>query len=488
MTHRMIVNVKLISNLIFSSRSGDSTMTRSYDYIPGSSILGWCAHMYIRQNGKADAEFMRLFVHGGIVFENLYITDGETSFVPSSLALKHPKYEANPVKNSLVQPCEDYYSIRDYCSIDKKTIKVLRVKKSISFHHDRDYDTGVSTDGAVFSYESINKEQEFSGAIIGGKADLLLVKEWFSPGIIRLGKSKTAQYGEAEVSTSEIIPVVQVVEPPDSCTMTLLSDMILLNKFGYSTLSIGELEALLGVGVISSHIASNRIDGILNVWHCRKPSDNTFAAGTTFVLEKLPDNWNKLENDGVGERKHEGYGRVSFKVINEDSYNSVVITKVDNENLGSVLMPPPSIIKDICSTIILANLSSHVQTLAYNLAVKIPVSSLSKSLISNLEGFARNEDFSKQLLTLKNKAINSMKDTKWDSENFFDYLVKIKIRLTELLNEHINTSCIKPLTDTAKYSLDIDYVKLEEEFLLTVFTNIRKQIKLKEDNQEDANE
>jgi CRISPR-associated protein Csx10 len=457
-------------------------MTRTFDFIPGSSILGWCAYQYLRQIGVADKEFMRLFVHGGLIFENLYISDEKREYLPSPLSLKHPKYKHNPVINSLISPCEDHYSLKHYCSIDGPSVQAIQVETSISFHHDRSYQTGITTEGAVFSYESINRGQDFSGKILGTEADLQSVVKWLNPGIIRLGKSKTAQYGEARVSTSGIEPIEKMKDPVGFVSMTLISDTIIQNELGFSTLSIPVLQNKLNIDVTSAQIASNRIEGILNIWHTRKPSENTFSAGTTFKLKRLPVNWQTMESDGIGERRHEGFGRVKFNIVTEKNYTFLNKTVIPDKQSSFTLESPPLLIQDICRSIIRNNLIMQIQILAFTLAEKIPIGKLTKSLITNLEGFAKSEDFVKHLKTLKSKSTQKMEDTKWDGNKFNEYLSGVEIELSNMIKELIAKPNVKPLVDTIRYTISEDYPKFQQEFLLTLFSILRKKLKQTEDD------
>jgi len=108
--------------------------------------------------------------------------------------------------------------------------------------------------------------------------------------------------------------------------MTLLSDAILYNGNGFSSLAVEDFSNYLKGATITNSISrKGRTEGFLNVWKLRKPSENVFAAGSSFLLDKLPGNAEDLVTLGLGERTHEGYGQVSFAVldpaIKELNYN-----------------------------------------------------------------------------------------------------------------------------------------------------------------------
>jgi len=65
------LKIELKSPLIIAHQSGDSTLTKTLSYIPGTSILGVLASNYLKKNGDMP-EFYRLFIRGGLGFKNIY--------------------------------------------------------------------------------------------------------------------------------------------------------------------------------------------------------------------------------------------------------------------------------------------------------------------------------------------------------------------------------------------------------------------------------
>ena len=48
-----------------------------------------------------------------------------------------------------------------------------------------------------FTYEAIQAGQSFQGAVLGSENDLNNLQTWLQEGEIRIGRSRSAQYGEA---------------------------------------------------------------------------------------------------------------------------------------------------------------------------------------------------------------------------------------------------------------------------------------------------
>ena len=86
------------------------------------------------------------------------------------------------------------------------------VKVERNYHHaragDRRKGRALENDGNLFTYEAIQANQSFQGAVLGSKVDLEKLQEWLKEvDSIGIGRSRSAQYGEAELEWMDIEPI-----------------------------------------------------------------------------------------------------------------------------------------------------------------------------------------------------------------------------------------------------------------------------------------
>lgn len=311
--------ITTLEPLIIAQHSDDPNMYETLQYIRGTVIQGVFAQNYLKaNNGIDDNLFTRLIVSGDCIFENAFPIVNDNLYTPSPLALVREKYNQKVAHNLLAASTnEQTKGISSLITIDGIEIYPLTIRKEIRLHNEIDNNKRTTKDGILFNYQSLPAGMVFSGAITLKKdADETLIQKIVpDKKEIRIGRSATSEYGKvcfewAETSDASIDSISGKV------IMTLLSDAIVYNKNGFSSLAIEDLgNYLKGTTITNSISRKGRIEGFLNVWKLRKPSENVFAAGSSFLLDKLPVNAPELVNFGLGERTHEGYGQVSFSVL-----------------------------------------------------------------------------------------------------------------------------------------------------------------------------
>jgi len=136
------------------------------------------ANEYIKRKGlgvKAheDDTFYNWFLKGELKFTNAYIVqknDDKTHILfPIPLSIQREKGKEEKAYDLLLQDEEfdkQTVGISGYGKIDGNNLYKKEVKKSLNFHHARDREKGVSKEGYIFNYESIDENQTFEGYII----------------------------------------------------------------------------------------------------------------------------------------------------------------------------------------------------------------------------------------------------------------------------------------------------------------------------------
>lgn len=350
--HEMPVSIRSLSLLIASDRIGENG--DSGGFIPGSFLLGALAARYLTVNGKDSASnpsFVRLFLSGETIWCNLYPVPNEDSsegYAPSPVSIRKYKnrdtfFDLSCVDNSEKEP---HKGLGEVFLVQRgnKTYYAHSPRMTIQYHHRRAEDPaygralgpeadipGDRDKGTFFQFQSLERDQFFKGSIIGSLEDLKTVSSLLpEDGILRLGKSRTAQYGRCRVSLSSPRPLGreedEVWEDGETLLFRLLSDTILLNENGHPEpnprLLAKEVAHILdvpeGVSVDETRIFVRKrlVGGYLGVWNLPRVQYPAIAAGS--VIAMMNDSGKSLDmarlrRTGVGLRVVDGFGRLDWK-------------------------------------------------------------------------------------------------------------------------------------------------------------------------------
>ncbi len=444
------VEVKTINPVIIPDKGFDSTMTNTKSFIPGNSILGLFAKEYIKNNkleksAHKDDFFKKSFLDGGIIFSNLYIKDNEREYLPTPLSVRYAKNDKAKIYDLLLQD-DDFdiqtKNINSFSHFDNDILYQKSVDKGIAFHHARDRESGTSKEGIIFNFEYIRENQVFSGYILG--EDTLIEKFFtsFEKELYgRVGKSKNSQYGKVEVKLSEPSDYSAINENESEngeVIMTLLSDAIIYNKFGFSTTNVQDIERYLGTKIKKAFIKQDRNEQFVGIWHLKKQSENVISAGSCFLLESLPEKFREFAEKGIGERVNEGFGRVIFNYQQEDELVS------QSSRSEKVLTRPPKKpskeVQDIVVAIVKEKILEKAKRTALEEASnfkRIP----SKSLLGKLQSMSKD--------------IGSFKPN-------FEQLSKKDIAKNQLIKCHNNNATLK---DYINKKLESDFSDVESDFI-----------------------
>ena len=272
-----------------------------------------------------------------------------------------------------------------------KTVKLqVNTHNTIDDHSQR---PSPDTGGAVYSYQAIPANTTFNAELRLPKS----IKDYLdqqSPNWIdtfnanlRLGQSKKDQYGLVNLETSKPkqLPSSKSIEHDQLLYVWVLSDVLLRDQRLKPTTNPDdfkrELEKQLDLKpeslterdddqLLSIMARSRRTDSWQVRWGFPRPSMLGLQAGSCFVY-KIPDKQKptpekiaELEARGIGERRAEGYGQISFNdplLINPLSHrerkeaastdNSPEPNSIPTDELKSVKRsPPPLLFKTVRET------------------------------------------------------------------------------------------------------------------------------------------
>ncbi len=477
------VRIKLEAPVIISLASGDSTMTQTLSYIPGSTVLGLLANLYIRQHGLYG--FNRLFMMGGLRFLNLYPFVNGEACIPCPQNLWKSKRIEKAGESSL----HNVFRIKTNLELKKNSSFVWRrvfsagktelhePQKQLAFHHERNYQKGISEESVVFTYEALAPGNEFCGYIVGAEEDLKLVKALLdNQSHLRLGKSKTAQYGRCDLVESEI---EELPEAKDAGNYLLLcSDAIFYNEEGTSCADKELLAKILGVKIEDAYTESGRHETAVSILKAKRPSEYTIKAGSIFKLEKLPENHQNIQRYGIGERRWEGFGEVMFVEAGRDHYHIDVPERAAvNKPEGKI----PTLIQNICSSTLQRLHISRLKEEAFNAAENINTKPLTKSLVARLDSFVKTGNFAGSLEQLRKTSTDKLRKAyDKDSKDLLTILKDIDNKIEGIIGETygLMLSENKRLANL-KTEFCLDDVSLNQArsiYLHTFFPALRRKI------------
>ena len=209
---------------VIPKADGDPNAVVTRQDVPGSNVWGAAAWCYLHQNQikEIDDEFRHLFLGETLRFLTAYpeVYNPEEDNEPQrTIPIPHSirKFKTSDVLVDLVgRPPEslDDEQTKRYngrygriSHINGQFLETQVVKTEQNYHHARARDRrkgralGVEErdGGAFFRYEAIKADQSFQGAVLGTIDDLNALQRWLKDDqLIRIGRSRSAQYGEAK--------------------------------------------------------------------------------------------------------------------------------------------------------------------------------------------------------------------------------------------------------------------------------------------------
>lgn len=365
--------VKLLEPCLFSDLSGDPNSAASVLYIPGSAMRGLLVGRYIRAGGTADAadaDFQRLFLNGSTRFLNGYPTDRAQRSLPVPLAWRRnkaliAKQPDTPLMDHSVEPPDDSTTQwvsagAPFCAFIEiedeipQTIRLLSPDTTISIHTSRARSAGraTRTDGAVYRYVALAEGQTFSAAVICDTLEDADLLHGYVEGEARLGGSKTAGYGrvvlqDAVVSQNWSERPLEMEDTGD-LVVTLLSHALVRNSNGHFVAEAEAVRAALQSKTkvtlpdpSVTFLAGEAVGGFNRTWGLPLPQATATAMGSVFVFPQVslePDAVRKLEAEGIGERRAEGFGRLMINAYRQEEWG-VALNSASDTTVPDLMAP-----------------------------------------------------------------------------------------------------------------------------------------------------
>jgi CRISPR-associated protein Csx10 len=179
---------------------------------------------------------------------------------------------------------------------------------------DDDYQRPTSDVVGVYSREAIKAGTILKGEIRYRNMDINLKQ---LDGKVRVGTSKKDDYGTAEIKFKNPQPFkAKSGTKQNEIVVYLASDVLLRGRNLRQTNSAEDLAEALGLAgekITFEQIQTRRIESWQTSWGFPRPTLTVMQAGSVvrFETSKTID-FAKLETEGIGERRGEGYGQIVF--------------------------------------------------------------------------------------------------------------------------------------------------------------------------------
>lgn len=339
-----LVYTAIIQEPVVVSQLRSSTIIQETErYIPGGTILGVCAARYIDQHGLGqdahrDPTFRRLFLTGDTRFLNAYLSvetgaGGARRLLPVPNLIMAHKRDPSRAWNALgPSPEDDGRHVPGFCSIAADIVHYAVPRTTISYHTTRDRLHGRAMESrGPWSYEAIAAGQQFQGMVVGGDEELETIRGLLESGpLVRIGRSKGAQYGETMITVqpgtwpAHELPADERADPAneDELVVTLCSHMI--PGPGAERLHSGVsiprdlARAVAGASNVDSwrdargFLSTTFAGGYSSRWGMPREQAHALAMGSVLVFpnidrDRLPGDFDERS---YGMRTAEGFGRV----------------------------------------------------------------------------------------------------------------------------------------------------------------------------------
>jgi hypothetical protein len=196
----LVFQVEFLSDIVLPATSNTEGNISQLDFIPGSNFLGMAAKEYTKYANSFD-----VFHSGKVRFGDATLLHNEKQTYKMPLSIFYEKTDASRVINQLQTPLSSLKQAKQlrngYITKDKE---LLFVEYNYSQKSAYDTEKRRSKDSTMFGYSAIRSGTTWQFSLKYDEtmqSDIERVKNNLL-GIKRLGKSKSAEYGEVNITLS----------------------------------------------------------------------------------------------------------------------------------------------------------------------------------------------------------------------------------------------------------------------------------------------
>lgn len=314
---------KLLSDVVLNNKMATEGNMTTLDYIAGSNFLGVVAgEIYAKHIDKAYS-----ILHAGEVsFGDAHISlDDKGTEVSYAMPFSLFKDKLDKTKtwvHHLLKEghLEDFrkngiqlkQERKDYLTPSGHILK--SPEKNFALKSAQDRNERRSKDGAMFGFESLKAGQVYVFSVRYEKTEYQEIVEKFLRGNKRIGKSKTAQYGQVDIQPIANPRLIESFATPQNYTVVYAeSNLCFFNEYGQTTFQPEPKDLGLSGGEICWKKSQIRTYAY-SPWNGIRNTPNTqrdcILKGSVFYVKDAVAPEDKINS--VGEYQPEGLGRVIY--------------------------------------------------------------------------------------------------------------------------------------------------------------------------------
>ncbi len=324
--------VRLEEPALLTALDGDPNEGVSFNHIPGSVLRGAVIGRYLRENRLSELDLTgaerECFFEGRLRFLNAYPVIGSTRAYPVPFSWHRFQNETGSIHDDLWSPSASVHEKpkrvgASFHLRQADKVRLCEPERHIAVHIQRDRRGRPTAEGgALYRYESLAAGQVFEAAILCEvDADI----DWLLPllsGSFWIGGARTAGYGRCTWSL-EGDPLDEWREGPldddqGKWVLVLMSNAILRDAYGQYAADLSaltaHLENRLGCRpeIIGCQLDSEMVGGFNRKWGLPLPQTLSVKMGSVLRFNPCDGNWDRLIAEGIGERRAEGFGRMTI--------------------------------------------------------------------------------------------------------------------------------------------------------------------------------
>ncbi|MBK7675739.1 MAG: hypothetical protein IPJ27_13815 [Candidatus Accumulibacter sp.] len=348
---RFSLDLELLAPVIVPDRTAGNVIT-SRDHVPGSLLLPALNQRLRKLLGDRAGQLTTALAAGLVQVRNAYPARGGERLLPVPAALMVEKERPGVVVNELYQRADQH--------TQRKQLRAGYVSAAGLAPSEDDKSPVVMIDNVAVTHAVIDDQPQRPTAAVGGVytyqaisgGQSLRAEVWINAsllpdagdprvlnGEIRLGRAKKDDYGRVRVTAQPFDSKPAATGERGQFTLWLVSPLLARDERLRPIVAVDSLTAWLGKSLAvelscqRAFVRSLRDDGWNIAWREPRPTRFALAAGSCFLFSVTggrlaADRLARLEEEGLGERRGEGYGevRVDPPVLVENAARLAVTT------------------------------------------------------------------------------------------------------------------------------------------------------------------
>lgn len=312
--------MSLEQNAVFNQNDSGSSIQKTFDFIPGSSVRGTLVAKYIELQKPQDE--LKILIDN-VQFTNAYLDN--TIPTPVVFAATKDEIKAknfSQTRNNLRRnendktPTKAIYSSFPYFDYTSKKLHkvdlgdMTRISLNTKSRHGSKF----------FNTQYIEKGQVFAGSIIFPEDMTEPMNEIVNRlETVYLGACKTAGFGAAKFKKADTTSRIERQLQGNKLYIYALSDIINIDVNGEcsSEIPVKDIQRQLGISNVEmkpSSLNCKLTGGYNNTYKCGYPRQTAIGKGSvlefSFDGELDSAKVSDFEKQGLGLRKQDGYGRI----------------------------------------------------------------------------------------------------------------------------------------------------------------------------------